>query len=378
MKSEKRRKKIKKRSFIMRRNSIQRVVVLLALSLSLLLISCDALGNSPVTWQEKAEEQNWAPGSGASLDQQLYWLGKYAKSNTEYVVEVKADEKISGHTYSDREMTNVTIRLKGDTATRTLSRKGEGPMFVVESGFTLILDRNITLAGRVIVRGGALQMNEGASISGGVYVGSGTFTMSGGAISGNSATSTSSSYGGGVYVGSGTFTMSGGTIAGNSSTSTSSYSNSSYGGGVYVSGTFSMSGGTISGNSSTSSYSNSSATSYGGGVAVSGGGSFTMSGGTISGNSITSTYSASSYGGGVYVGPSSTFTKTGNGTVYGYTAGNSNSNVVKDSSGVVQNNSGHAVYVYGYPSNLAKRRETTAGPGVNLDSGLNGAAGGWE
>jgi hypothetical protein len=59
----------------------------------------------------------------------------------------------------------------------------------------------------------------------------------GAVITENSSSGTSSypsNYGGGVYVGSGTFTMSGGTISGNSS---------SYSGGVYVggNGTFAMS-----------------------------------------------------------------------------------------------------------------------------------------
>jgi hypothetical protein len=60
--------------------------------------------------------------------------------------------------------------------------------------------------------------------------------MSGGAVSGN----TSSSYGGGVSVAGGSFSMSGGAVSGNTS---------SYGGGVYVAGgSFSMSGGAVSGN----------------------------------------------------------------------------------------------------------------------------------
>jgi hypothetical protein len=107
---------------------------------------------------------------------------------------------------------------------------------------------------------------------------------------GNSSSSSSiysDSSGGGVDVGSGTFTMNGGTITGNSS---SSYY--SYGGGVSSSGTFTMSGGTISGNYS----------SFSGG-GVSSGGTFTMSGGTISGNSSFS-------GGGVLIG--GTFTMDNN------------------------------------------------------------------
>ena len=198
---------------------------------------------------------------------------------------------------------------------------------------------------------------------GGVYVGSnGTFTMAGGEISGNTS---SFADGGGVNVGSnGTFTMSGGEISGNTSYSRYDYS---YGGGVYVNGgTFTMEDGKISGNISSydSSYGYG---SYGGGVYVASG-TFTMDDGEISGNTANS-------GGGVYVYWNGIFTKTG-GTLYGYNSSDTiNSNVVKNSSGVVQSNQGHAVYVDSEP---AKRRETTAGPGVDLDSSQSGTAGGWE
>jgi hypothetical protein len=134
--------------------------------------------------------------------------------------------------------------------------------------------------------------------------------------------------GGGVYMSlRSTFTMNGGKISGNTRDDGS-------GGGVYVSaiGTFTMSGGEISGNA---------ASIYGGGVCVSDG-TFTMSGGEISGNTLNSNYS-DRCGGGVYV--RGTFTKTGGGTIYGYTEGDSKSNVVKNDYGVVQNNKGHAVYV---------------------------------
>jgi len=72
---------------------------------------------------------------------------------------------------------------------------------------------------------------------------------------------------------------------------------------------------------------------------------------------------------------SATFTKTGGGTVYGYAGNVAKSNVVKNSSGVVQNNRGHAAYVN---SNPTKHRESTAGPTVNFDSAVAGTAGGWE
>jgi hypothetical protein len=75
-------------------------------------------------------------------------------------------------------------------------------------------------------------------------------------------------------------------------------------------------------------------------------------------------------GGGVYV--SVIFTKSGGGIITVYANDSVNGNVVKRS-GVVQSNRGHTV-----DASFAKRRETTAGPGVNLDSRVSGAAGGWE
>jgi hypothetical protein len=93
--------------------------------------------------------------------------------------------------------------------------------------------------------GGTISGNTASSSSyggGGVSVSGGTFTMLEGAISGNTTVSSSSSYGGGgVSVSGGAFTMSGGTISGNTA---------SYGGGVRVSdGTFRKNPG-IGGNSS--------------------------------------------------------------------------------------------------------------------------------
>jgi hypothetical protein len=93
--------------------------------------------------------------------------------------------------------------------------------------------------------------------------------MNGGVISGNSA----GSYGGGVYAsGTGSFTMTGGEISGN---------NAGYGGGLFSTGNFSfiMTGGKINGNTTVNS---------GGGVYVNGTNSFTMTGGEISGNTASS------------------------------------------------------------------------------------------
>jgi hypothetical protein len=218
-----------------------------------------------------------------------------------------------------------TITIKGDAVARTISNNGGGPLFTVPKGITLVLENNITLNGNnqknslVYVDGGTLSMNAGSTIRGaqdsGVRV-YGTFTMSGGTISGNSA-----SQGGGVFV-NGTFTMSGGTISGNS-TSATGFAVSIFdvivgGGGVFVEG-----------------------------------GTFRMSGGSISGNS------AKGGGGGVGVNRGATFVKSGGGTI-----DNTNSGV------------GRVAYLLlGFG---ARQRNSTAGPGVNIDTGASGSKGGWE
>ena len=206
--------------------------------------------------------------------------------------------------------------------------------------------------------GGTITGNSATSGGGGVRVyGSGsTFTMSGGTISGNTA-----DYGGGVYVqNSATFKMNDGTISDNSVTTK--------GGGVYVSGaTFTMSGGKISSNKASSDgggvyvYSSSSkftmsggeissnTASYGGGVYVSNNSAFTMNGGTITQNT------ASSNGGGVYV-SSGTFTLSDSGTISSNEAGNGGGVYVSEatftmSGGAISqnkaNSSGGGVYVDG-------------------------------
>jgi uncharacterized repeat protein (TIGR02543 family) len=155
--------------------------------------------------------------------------------------------------------------------------------------------------------------------------------------------------------------MSGGDISG--TCASASYYPAYGGGGVYVSsGTFTMSGGEISGNTASASdyY------AYGGGGVYVSSGTFTMSGGEISGNTASaSDYYA--YGGGVYVANNGTFTKESGGTIYGSNAEDALKNTASGG-----NAYGHAVYVDG-----GKRRNSTAGAGVTLDSSLDGNAGGW-
>jgi len=119
-----------------------------------------------------------------------------------------------------------------------------------------------------------------------------------------------------------------------------------------------MSGGTISGN--TASY-------IGGGVNCSS--TFNMRGGTITGNTATK------YGGGVYIMHDASFTKTG-GTITGYSSDPINGNAVHDESGNVLARRGHAAFVLGI--NEEFKRDTTAGPGVNLSYERRRTNAGWD
>jgi hypothetical protein len=252
---------------------------------------------------------------------------------------------------------SVTIAAVPDRAAVITRTGAAAPLFTVSAGGgltlghpaggTLVLDGGagsgiaassplvrVTAGNLTVDRGAELRNNDSTSgDGGGVYVSNGGFTMTGGTISGNSA----SIYGGGVFVNAGGsgdnagFTMTGGTISGNSASTNGggvavdagsgaaaftmtggTISGNKTSGGVYVSAgsgaaAFTMTGGTISGNKANTS---------GGGVSVvagSGTAAFTMEGGTISGNSD----GGYSYGGGgVSVGVSSSggaagFTMTG-------------------------------------------------------------------
>ncbi|MDR1220703.1 MAG: hypothetical protein LBK73_13970 [Treponema sp.] len=263
-----------------------------------------------------------------SLAESLKWISANAVDGGNYAVTLKNNETLAPQSLSYNGK-KVSITLDGGTAERTVSLSANGSLFTVGSGVSLTLGNNVSLQGRSSNTASLVVVNSG-----------GTLVMENGSkISGNSAVQ--SSAGVGVSRG-GTFTMNGGTISGN----TARFNGS----GVYMSGgTFMQSGGTISGNSA----------SFGGGVYVSSG-TFTQSGGTISGNK------ASSRGGGMYVYSSSTFTKQTGGVIYG-----------SDASGTLKNTApnGSAVYVDSSPT---KKRNSTAGVGVTLDSTKSGSAGGWE
>jgi len=194
-----------------------------------------------------------------NLTSSLSYISSNAVSGDEFYIVLGADESISPKTleyYNYR--IPVWITLLGYGGERTITLTSNGVMFTINNGVTLILDENITLAGRstnnaslVTLYSGNLVINAGAKISGNnagnssgggisVYNIGTTVTINGGTISGN----TTSGDGGGIHVASGTVTMNGGTISGNTAANS--------GGGIRVAsvnnGVVVMHGGTISGN----------------------------------------------------------------------------------------------------------------------------------
>jgi hypothetical protein len=372
-----------------------------------------------------------------TLENALTYIYSNAVSGDNYYIVLGADVTMAAKTLSYSGKT-VSITLRGYGAERQINLSGTGALFTVSGSsgneVTLLLDNNISLKGVasntsalvVINSYGKLIMKNSSKIfgnnntggaGGGVSLEGGTFTMSGGTINGNTASSSSNNaYGGGVFwdASASTFTMTGGTISGNTASSTTavatgggvwsggrftmsggtisgntaSSSSSPKGGGVFAAGIFTMSGGTISGNTASSSSdavgggvcaagtfsmsggtisgntASADADAFGGGVCLSGV-TFIMSGGTISGNTASA---ETAYGGGVCTMPGGAFTKSGNSIIYGNDADASLKNTTSGSNGR------HAVYVF----NGSKKRNTTAGASVALDSSLSGSAGGWE
>ncbi|MBP1535364.1 MAG: leucine-rich repeat protein [Ruminococcus sp.] len=156
----------------------------------------------------------------------------------------------------------ITIDLNGHTIDRRLSGSS-----LFSDGYVIKVEGDLTLTDSSEGQTGKITGGSNSGDGGGVIVDyNGSFTMTGGSISGNSAGFLYADlhFGGGVFV-NGTFVMAGGSISGNEA---------HIGGGVFVgdNGTFTMTGGTISGNRANGS----------GGVLA--GGPFVMTGGTISGN----------------------------------------------------------------------------------------------
>jgi len=299
---------------------------------------------------------------GGTLAEKLEWVKTWVnqkikdmKDNEEniqtfsgqtFIIKVNAGEQSMPSMTLSYPLNGIALILESDggEGTISLSDISIGSLFIVESGVTLILEDSVILEGGDSGSSSLVRVNSGGTL----------YIEAGAKIKNNAISSSYATNGGGVFVSGGTLIMDGGEISGNTASSESHFG--SFGGGVYVNGgTFVLKDGIITGNTASS----------GGGVRLNSG-TFIMDGGEISGNV------ASTNGGGVFV-SGGTFVKTG-GTIYGYDGSDANSNAVKDSSDAVIDGRGHAVYV-----SEALRRETTAGPGDNLDSGKSAEdGGGWD
>jgi hypothetical protein len=290
-------------------------------------------------FKNKAEGLEYSSGGGVQVLNKASFIMEGGK--------IDSNTAISGGGVNVGE-DGIFLMKKGTICDNTATALGWGGGGVYVWGGTFILGEE-TGAGEDDEKG--IINGNVAGVGGGVLVANnGSFLMYDGKISGNEAINEDYGMGGGVHLGDGTFTMSGGEITNNIK--------AKLGGGVCVGegGSFTLEKtGKIFGNT---------VEEHGGGVFVHKRGNFNMTGGAISSNT------AKEHGGGVFVDNNGTFKKT-NGIIYG-----SDSEYVgnKAEAGAGDNN-GHAVFVEGTPP---KFRDATAGTGVTLDSSINGTAGGWE
>ena len=159
---------------------------------------------------------------------------------------------------------NTTLTMNGGTIENNKAEKGGGVYVTNGAKFTMSGTAKITGnnasgdGGGVALDGGTFTMSDSASAisnntavyGAGIHVnGGGAVTMTGGKISGNTATGKDDSGGGGIHLYNGTFEMSGGTVTGNTADGTAEDAG---GGGMYIyhrdTNTFTMTGGSFSKN----------------------------------------------------------------------------------------------------------------------------------
>ena len=217
----------------------------------------------------------------------------YARLNADGSYDIDKDtqkdgQKIAGGIITGGISNNGTLNIYGGSIAGNKADQSAGVLntgILTMSGGAVI-GNTATGNGGGVYNGGTFNMYNGrinlnkADQGAGVYnADGGTFTMSGGSITANTAIGDNAN-GGGVYNG-GAFAMHGGII-----NDDQAYQS---GGGVYNSGTFTMSGGSINHNITDE--------SNGAGVCNAKGGTFTMSGGSVTSNEVSEYFGI---GGGVY------------------------------------------------------------------------------
>jgi len=208
------------------------------------------------------------PPKEGGLEERIAWIRDFAQDGDRFTIELNEDVDIKAQFLRTLGKKDITVALIGIGEMRIIELTGNGSLFTIDSGFTLVLSNNVTLKGNrknnaplVLVNGGRFSMNSNSRIidnhGGGVKLESthfieadtenmgvpfnkistnvATFNMSGGEISNNNG-----NHGGGVHVGSqSVFNMNGGEISNNRAIRA---------GGVWNEGTFSIRNGCIKDN----------------------------------------------------------------------------------------------------------------------------------
>ena len=278
---------------------------------------------------------NW---SNAGVSGQTF----YKPSLTYYVTESTANETGTTENLKEHKVTGGG-HIVANSAT-SIVKVDSGGTFTLQGGM-LSIKSSLSNASHIIQNYGTLNLNggyvcggQGDTIGAGIYS-TGRIDMSGSSVvAANYGTS-----GGGIFMEGGSLTMTGGVISGN----TASRNNGDNGGGIFAqnSAAVSIQGGYIT-NNSKGKYCGADGNGChgGGGIAIYGG-TLNISGGYITGN-----YSAEA-GGGLYVGQidgaTTTFTMSG-GTVAGNVAKKSEGGgirISKSSSGIISGSSANRVYI---------------------------------
>ena len=271
--------------------------------------------------------------------------------------------------------TRIELDLNGFKLDRNLATASEYGHVLNVAGNLTIADYSTDKTG--LVTGG--KTSGDVVFGSAAYVNGGTFTLSGGTITGNTATAETTVYGLAVsVVNGGTFNMTGGKISNHTNTDVVTY-----GGGVcvYLNGQFNMTGGTITGNTAV----------YGGGVACydmeTGATAINVAKGTIDGNSALSGNSGEAVpgGGGICI------YKHGNAIISGgeicrnttnstgagiYVLGDSNTSKLTINGGRIHHNVAAATdrAVYGGGVALVKDLDKRAEEGVEISATMSGGS----
>lgn len=324
----------------------QNKIMLTAIALIAMAFMFTSCGPSKATLARQATQAISNIEDVEGLENKFIWLQANAQSDSNYIIDIKANEVFPSKFLYYRDKQNITITLRGIDSIRTISSK-----FTVAPSVTLILDSNITLKETVTVLG-TLIMNEGSTITG--------IVNDYNAIDSLFANNNGNSTGGAVLV-YGTFIMNGGVISGNTVKRRIPSSEE-----IQKLRTQKQSEkqGDLLGQSL--------GRSMAGGLV----GKMGKPGRTVRDKAnaeeiksdVKVNYSASDFpasdlkGGGVYVSEYSTFTKTG-GIINGYTGDKGTDNVVVDNSGNAIQGKGHAIYFAGKEP---KAIDTTVGTEMNI------------